>query len=199
MSVAILITGSNSGRREDNITRARALIIERVGDAVASSRVMESEPWGEVAPEGAARGKADNFLNQVVAVETALGPERLLDALQRIEKELGRDRGVREEGKNPERDVQEECENREKATRGECRNAAERAARRYLSRSIDIDILFYDRMVLDTPRLTIPHPLLGQREFVLRPLMEAMPRFRHPVSGKTARELLAELENKGND
>jgi len=56
-------------------------------------------------------------------------------------------------------------------------------------RTIDIDILFAGDTILDTPELVIPHPRLTQRNFVLVPLCEIAPEIRHPVLGKTIREL----------
>jgi len=56
-------------------------------------------------------------------------------------------------------------------------------------RTIDIDILLAGDTVLDTPDLVIPHPRLAQRNFVLVPLCEIAPKIRHPVLGKTIREL----------
>ncbi len=56
-------------------------------------------------------------------------------------------------------------------------------------RTIDIDILFAGDTVLDTRDLVIPHPRLAQRNFVLVPLCEIAPEIRHPILGKTIREL----------
>lgn len=64
------------------------------------------------------------------------------------------------------------------------------------SRTIDIDILFYDQEVMACPELTIPHPFLQQRAFTLIPLAELEPEFVHPVYQKTVSELLDELESQ---
>ena len=61
-------------------------------------------------------------------------------------------------------------------------------------RIIDLDILLYDGLVLNTPELQIPHPLLHQRNFVLRPLSEIAPDTIHPVLKKSIRELLEDLK-----
>jgi 2-amino-4-hydroxy-6-hydroxymethyldihydropteridine diphosphokinase len=68
---------------------------------------------------------------------------------------------------------------------------------RYGPRKIDMDILFYDDLVLDTPELTIPHPRLHERAFVLVPLVDLEPDFIHPALAKTSRELLAAVDTKG--
>jgi 2-amino-4-hydroxy-6-hydroxymethyldihydropteridine diphosphokinase len=98
------------------------------------------------------------YVNAVVAVETALAPLALLDALLAVEAGFGRRRSVP--------------------------NAA---------RTLDLDLLDYDGAQCIGERLVLPHPRLHERRFVLAPLAEIAPRWRHPRSGKTAAELLAAL------
>lgn len=111
------------------------------------------------------------FTNRVFVVETALPPEKLLETAIAIENELGRDRRAEEDEKK-------------------------RTGQPYGSRTMDIDILFYDDRTVDLPGLKIPHPLFRERRFVLEPLAEAAPEKIDPVSGKTAAELLGELSRR---
>jgi 2-amino-4-hydroxy-6-hydroxymethyldihydropteridine diphosphokinase len=60
-------------------------------------------------------------------------------------------------------------------------------------RTIDIDILLFGDAILDTPALTVPHPAMHRRRFVLQPLAEIAPETRHPLLKKTIRELLEGL------
>ncbi|MDP7285988.1 MAG: 2-amino-4-hydroxy-6-hydroxymethyldihydropteridine diphosphokinase [Dehalococcoidales bacterium] len=63
-------------------------------------------------------------------------------------------------------------------------------------RPIDIDILLYGKQVTETPELTIPHPKMTERVFVLVPLAEVAPDLVHPVSGRTMKELSGAIKEK---
>lgn len=70
-------------------------------------------------------------------------------------------------------------------------------ATRWAPRPIDLDILFIENVVLDDERLTIPHPELHKRDFVLRPLLDVAPDFIHPTLGETVSSLESSLEVRG--
>lgn len=59
----------------------------------------------------------------------------------------------------------------------------------YQNRTIDIDILFYEDIIIDTPKLKIPHPLIAERDFVLIPLKEVLPDFIHPLLKKKIKDI----------
>lgn len=63
----------------------------------------------------------------------------------------------------------------------------------YKDRTIDIDILTYDDQVINLPELTLPHPHMHERLFVLEPLMEIAPRYKHPVLNETIETLYNQL------
>jgi 2-amino-4-hydroxy-6-hydroxymethyldihydropteridine diphosphokinase len=68
---------------------------------------------------------------------------------------------------------------------------------RFGPRVLDLDILLYNDLILDEPRLILPHPRMHRRRFVLKPLCDIDPDAVHPVLGKTAATLLAELHEDG--
>lgn len=131
---------------------------DRIGPVLRCSHRYESEPWGFTSSAA--------FSNQALEVSTDLTPHEVLDALQAIERELGRNHAA---------------EALEKAAGGS----------RYASRPVDIDVIFYDDAVIDDERLTVPHPLLAEREFALVPLCEIMGSRRHPLTHQTMSEMLA--------
>ena len=66
---------------------------------------------------------------------------------------------------------------------------------RHGPRTMDFDILFFGQQVIDHPGLTVPHPRLHQRRFVLEPLVELDPDWFHPILKRTASELLGDLQD----
>ncbi|MBR1550404.1 MAG: 2-amino-4-hydroxy-6-hydroxymethyldihydropteridine diphosphokinase [Bacteroidales bacterium] len=164
--VALLI-GGNQGDRRLLIQQATEQIRQRIGSVVALSRVYETEPWGEFEVS-----RVQDFLNQGLLVETPLSAHDVLREALAIEADLGRVRPGGVHTPPP----------------------ALRAARKYHSRPIDIDLIFFDHDVIDTPDLTIPHPRMHLRRFVLEPLAEIMPDYVHPLLNNTVVGLLAQLD-----
>ncbi len=82
-------------------------------------------------------------------------------------------------------EVEVDCGRREKSLNGS-----------YEAREIDIDILFFDELVLREEDLEIPHPRLELRNFVLQPMMEIAPQLKHPKHEKTIAQLLAECPDE---
>lgn len=68
---------------------------------------------------------------------------------------------------------------------------------RWGPRTLDVDLLLYDQRVLDTPRLTLPHPRLHQRAFVLIPLATILPDWIHPIYGQAIAELVKTVDCTG--
>jgi len=160
MARVVLLTGGNVGDTKERLRAAQRLINSRIGAVLRCSHRYRSAPWGFEAEQP--------FDNQVLVADTDLTPHEVLAEIQRIERELGRNRAA---------------------------EAVERAAtgQRYVSRPIDIDILLYGDEIVSTPELTIPHPGIAQREFVLTPLCEVLRERRHPVLGLTMGELREKL------
>lgn len=110
-----------------------------------------------------------DFLNQALEIETELPPMELLETVLECEREAGRDR---------------RAEKLEK----------ERTGQRYARRTVDIDIILYGDEVIDELRLTVPHPRMAERRFVLEPLVEIMPSRVCPATGLTLRQMLENID-----
>lgn len=84
MAIVYLGLGTNIGNRRGNLVKAAALLAERVGDILALSGFMETEPWGF--------DSENLFLNAAIKMETPLTPDELLSATQAIERKMGREK-----------------------------------------------------------------------------------------------------------
>lgn len=157
---AYLLLGGNLGDCVQTFKAAREKIALRTGRISRASQLYTSPAWGFEAKE--------LFYNQVLELQTTLDPYALLQQLLQIETELGRVRP------------------QTATTPG--KTAA--APKQYASRTIDIDVLFYEDFVIRSRDLSLPHPLMQQRAFVLVPLAELVPAFLHPVLGVSVAELL---------
>lgn len=136
--------GANLGDRLATMREAVARIGRIDGVRVTQrSRVYETQPVGLL--------EQPAFLNAAVVVDCAVPALVLLDALLRVERELGRSRGEGEVRWGP--------------------------------RVIDLDVLWIDGVVLDEPRLVVPHPRLAERAFAIIPLLEVAPGAVDPRTG----------------
>ncbi|MGH7840927.1 MAG: 2-amino-4-hydroxy-6-hydroxymethyldihydropteridine diphosphokinase [Candidatus Binataceae bacterium] len=139
--------------------------IERIV-ALPQTRVVRQSSIYETQPVGDIKGA---FLNSVIEVETELAADALMRRLLAIERVMGRKRA---------------SGSRKPAARAKLR-----------PRTIDLDLLFFNKEVIDTPALTVPHPRLHERRFVLAPMVELAPALIHPKSNKTISELLVDLKS----
>ena len=172
MATAYLGLGTNVGNKRGNLVTAAALLAERVGDVLALSDMYETEPWGF---------ESDNtFLNAVIVMTTELSPMELLDSL------IARPSWIESNQQHVKKYNTIEVNEIEMGR-------IEKSDGVYHDRIIDIDLLMVDEQILHTERLTLPHPLMHKRSFVMEPLAEVAPLVKHPVFGKTMRELLSEL------
>lgn len=122
-------------------------------------KILKLSPVVESEPWGFSAEQ--NFFNQALTISTQLSAEQVLKITQQIEIELGRQsKSVQVEGRPT-----------------------------YSSRPIDIDILFYNDDIIRTRELTIPHPLIQERDFVLTPLCQIEGERIHPVLKRTMNEL----------
>jgi 2-amino-4-hydroxy-6-hydroxymethyldihydropteridine diphosphokinase len=147
-----LLTGSNIGDSFASLQQAKQAIHLKVGEVVSASSIYKTEPWGNKDQQ--------DFLNQVLNVDTSLEPIDVLKTVLQIEQEMGRNR-----------------------------------IEKWGPRIIDIDILFYDELIMETNELKIPHPFLHERRFTLMPLNEIAPELVHPLLNLPVSSLLAQCSD----
>ena len=150
---AFLLLGSNMGNREEFLNKAIELIGKQVGFIKKKSSLYNTAAWG--------KNDQNDFLNQVVFIETNSTAQKLLSTILKIEQTLGRKRNEK-----------------------------------WAERTIDIDILYFNREILNSKTLTVPHPLIQDRRFALLPLSEIAPKYIHPVLHKNTKELLEVCNDK---
>jgi 2-amino-4-hydroxy-6-hydroxymethyldihydropteridine diphosphokinase len=136
--------GSNLGDAADNVQRALARLV-----AFHDTRLVAQSSLFRTAPVDAT---GDDYVNAVARIETRLTSADLLQALQSIEQEFGRERPYQ--------------------------NAP---------RTLDLDLLLYGSQIISTESLTVPHPRMTQRAFVLIPLLQLDPLIAIPGQGPAHR------------
>jgi 2-amino-4-hydroxy-6-hydroxymethyldihydropteridine diphosphokinase len=152
---ALIALGSNIGDKAATIRNAIEALDRLPGTAVvAKSAIYRTPPWGIT--------DQDWFANAVVAVDTLLSPDEVLDACLAIEAAMGR---IRRERWGP--------------------------------RVIDLDLLSHGETIVKSERLTLPHPRIAERAFVLIPLRDVAPEFR--LGGKGITAMLSALDATGID
>jgi len=170
-TVALIALGANQpseqGTAQETLEAALSLLSARGISIDKTSRWMSSPAWPT--------GSGPDYVNGAARVITTLSPPDLLDALHKVETMLGRNRN----------------------------------GDRWAARPCDLDVIACGSMVSpgisswrhfeaappETPRdsLIVPHPQMHRRAFVLMPLMDVEPTWRHPVIGKTITEMLVDL------
>jgi len=154
VTLAYVALGSNLGDSRRQLLDAMSAL-----DALPDTRMLQRSPLYLTPPWGVL--EQPPFINAVVALDTALSPDELLDALLEIEIAAGR---VRAERNGP--------------------------------RTLDLDVLYMDGVSRNDESLTLPHPRMAERAFVLLPLSAIAPTLEIPGHGLDC-ELLTKLDTSG--
>ena len=147
MNTVYFSLGANLGEREQTLTQAIQMMEQQIGSLLRCSSFFYSEPWGFQSEHA--------FCNICASFLTEMTPEQLLKETQAIERLLGRT----EKSTHPANTQRTDC------------------LPNYHDRTIDIDLLQYfdsnhQERIVQTPSLTLPHPLMHRRDFVRIPLQE---------------------------
>ena len=143
--------GSNLGPRHEHLRHAVARLRNILTELHASS-FLETVPEGII--------EQPDFLNAIVTGWSSAEPDLILEQLQEIEIERGRERPFPG-----------------------------------APRTLDLDLILVGDLIVNTPKIVLPHPRFRIRRFVLQPLVEVAPELVDPVSGQTIKELLAQLSD----
>ena len=155
MAIVYISLGSNKGDRIGYVQQAAGLLAADENIAIVrTSAFYETEPWN--------MSTKTWFVNAVVEVKTKYTPHELLEACQRIEKQLGREH---------------------------------KTVNDYEDRTIDIDILFYNKDIINEENLQSPHKYVHLRAFNLVPMLELNSEYVHPVLHKNIIQMHNDLEN----
>jgi 2-amino-4-hydroxy-6-hydroxymethyldihydropteridine diphosphokinase len=154
MTLSYIALGSNLGNPAEQIATAITQITQ-----LPDTSLLAQSPWYTSVAVGP--GQQPDYINAVICVRTGLSALVLLQALQGIEDQHGRER-----------------------------------LERWGARTLDLDILLYGKQTVATAELTIPHPRLGERSFVIYPLHDLAPDLALPC-GTTIASLLARCPRGG--
>ncbi|AWU43985.1 2-amino-4-hydroxy-6-hydroxymethyldihydropteridine diphosphokinase [Blattabacterium sp. (Cryptocercus kyebangensis)] len=162
-----LLQGSNKGNRKKHLDESLALISQKIGKIIQKSSYFESEAWNM-------HKDTYPFYNRALYVKTFYSPIDLLEKIYDIEFFL----------------------RKKSITNKKIKDLSSKNKKSYKDREIDIDILFYDQIIIHSSILTIPHSLLHLRKFVLVPMCEISPKKYHPIFNTTLLEILGVCEDK---
>ena len=169
---------SNLGDCDMNLVLARDLLMKHDVLVMGQSDVRVTAPLGGL--------DQTDYYNQVIEVQTHLEPEALLEVCKRVEVEMGRKPKAMGLG-----NVSFGMSN--EAARGAAPKEGADLEKRWESRIMDIDILFYGDEVVDSPKLKVPHYGVHERDFELKGMCDLDADFVHPVLKKSMKDLLSEL------
>jgi 2-amino-4-hydroxy-6-hydroxymethyldihydropteridine diphosphokinase len=153
MTKCLIGLGSNLGDRAATLDGAIAALSSAPG-----VELVRASSWQLTLPVGGETSQRE-FLNGAAVLETSREPANLLELLQQVESQFGRERHER-----------------------------------WGSRTLDLDLLLYGDAIIETPTLTVPHPRMSFRRFVLEPAVEIAGEWVHPTIGWTLERLLDHLD-----